>query len=63
MQRQVMMPGAAGLNYSSAFLEARRRESVGAIGLSYSSAFLEDRRREFVQKQEQLRMMIAYGCQ
>ncbi|XP_062193590.1 uncharacterized protein LOC133897003 [Phragmites australis] len=28
MQRQAMMPGANGLNYSSAFLEDRRRESV-----------------------------------
>ncbi|TVU09954.1 hypothetical protein EJB05_43453, partial [Eragrostis curvula] len=48
MQRQMMMPGSTGLNYSSAFLEGRHRESVGAAGLNYSSAFLEDRCRESV---------------
>jgi 25S rRNA (uracil2634-N3)-methyltransferase len=63
---EAMMPGAAGLSYSSAFLEQCYRESVqrqeglrammpGAAGLSYSSAFLEQCYKESVQRQEGLR--------
>ncbi|CAN6224848.1 unnamed protein product [Urochloa humidicola] len=76
VRRKAMMPGAAGLRYSSAFLESVQRQEwlmefevqrkptmPGAAGLKYSSAFLEQCRRESVQKQERWNKMIAYGCQ
>uniref|UniRef100_K4A2R6 25S rRNA (uridine-N(3))-methyltransferase BMT5-like domain-containing protein n=1 Tax=Setaria italica TaxID=4555 RepID=K4A2R6_SETIT len=59
VRRKAMMPGAAGLSYSSAFLESVQRQEgpmecgvqrkatmPGAAGLNYSSAFLEQCRRD-----------------
>ncbi|CAL5073743.1 unnamed protein product [Urochloa decumbens] len=72
VRRKAMMPGAAGLRYSSAFLESVQRQErlmecevqrkatmPGAAGLNYSSAFLEQCRRESAQKQERLSKMTA----
>ncbi|CAN6211052.1 unnamed protein product [Urochloa humidicola] len=76
VRRQAMMPGEAGLRYSSSFLESLQRQEglaecvvprkatmPGAAGLKYSSAFLEQCRRESAQKQEGLNKMIVYDCQ
>ncbi|CAN6196357.1 unnamed protein product [Urochloa humidicola] len=72
VRRKAMMPGAAGLRYSSAFLESIQRQEwlmecevqrkptmPGAAGLKYSSAFLEQCCRESAQKQERLNKMTA----